>query len=1064
MSVASRRLIVPIAVGLLALTARADLLYPDFSGAAGLQLLQDAQISGTRLRLTDAANNERGAAWFTTAQRVSTQWVADFEFQVQGGPGADGFVFLIQNASTNQVGQNGCRLGYHGISNSVAVEFDTFNNGGSCEMGTINDLPAPHLSVHTQGTGSNSVSEGASLGSTTAVPAFSSGGLHTARLHYIPGTLLIYVDDLVTPALAVSVDLSTTLSLASGKAWVGFTASTGGLNETHEILSFSFDEDSAGSGGNSSPLQPTITEPAVDGQIVNPSDVHMETSAFVDPDSGDQHLCSDFEIWTLSPSGRAWVASCIGGVAKLHTHLGDGVFENSHAGFSELTPGTQYLLRARHRDDSGVASTEWGPWSQRFFTTGTASDTFPLVTEEIEDEPEVAWTFASGGGDVVLAGGGAPATLRLDNPQAGLLLEIAGFDGNSNVITNPPELSEHVAVRVHLEGGGSGINLSATNLVVYDHECVRYEVLLPAVALSVGQDLYLWVSSTGTTYHGTSSQNDPVFGSLARGLDIPWSVRQAGYGVELFASGFELPVNIGFVPNPGPEPNAPFFYVTELYGQVRVVTRDGTVSTFASGLIDFNPTGNFPGSGEQGLTGIVVDSGSGDVFVSLLRDSTSNPGTHYPRVLRLTSGDGGYTSNGQSVVLDMSGESQGQSHQISNLSIHPDGKLLVHMGDGFNSSTALNLHSYRGSILRMNLDGSPANDNPFYNLGNGTDSEDYIFAYGIRNAFGGAWRALDGRQYTVENGPSIDRIGKVLPGRNFGWDGSQNSMTTHALYVWNPAHGPVNMAFVQPETFGGSGFPPDKMDHAFVTESGPTYATGGQARGKRISEFVFDANGDLVTGPLPFLEYGGTGKETACGLAAGPDGLYMTSLYRDTGFNPTASGARIYRVHRQEGWDCNDNGVPDECDIASGVERDLDDNGLPDSCDCAGVNFCEANVNSTGSAASISSNGQCNVAQNQFVLTAQPVPAGPGLFFFSSGQLETAVPLFNGVRCIGPSVVRLPVVLSNLGSATHQLDFNTGTAAMIQAGQTRHFQYWFRDVPGGGLQANLSNGLSVAFQ
>jgi len=1064
MHLTPRHLLTAGALAALAGLAGADLLYPNFSGATGIQLLQDASLTGGRLRLTEAANDETGGAWFTTRQRVTTEWIADFEFQLLGGPGADGFAFVIQSQSTLALGGGGCQQGYHGISNSVAVEFDTFDNGASCNSITVNDLAAPHVSVHTQGIGPNSVSHNASLGATAFVPPFSDGALHTARIHYVPGVLFVYVDDLVTPVLSVPLDLATTLSLAVNEAWVGFTGSTGGVNETHDILSFAFDEDSVGTGGNSPPLQPTITEPTVDGQIVNPSDVHMETTAFVDLDSGDQHLCSDFEIWTTSPTERVWVTSCIGGVAKLHTHLADGAFEGSHAGFYELLPGTQYVLRARHRDDSGVAASEWSPWGQRFFTTGTASDTFPLVTEEIEHDPELSWKLADGGAEVVLPGGGTPPFLRLDNPGAGLLLEIAGFDGSTNAVTNPPELSDHVPVRVHASGGSTGFSLAESNLVIYDHDCTRFEILVPALNLSPGQDAYYWVASTGTTYLASAGQSDPSFSSLVRGLDVLWAVRQPGYEVEVFAEGFQLPVNIAFVPDPGPAPEDPFFYVTELYGQVKVVTRDGSVSTFASGLLDFNPTGNFPGSGEQGLAGIAVDPVSGDVFVSLLRDSVSSPGVHYPRVLRLTSSDGGMTASGQSVVLDMAGESQGQSHQISKLTIHPDGKLLVHMGDGFNAGTALDLSSFRGKILRMELDGSPAADNPFYNPGNGINATDYVYAYGVRNAFGGAWRALDGLHYTVENGPSIDRICQVLPGRNFGWDGNQSTMLTHALYLWEPSHGPVDMAFVQPETFGGSGFPPEKWDHAFVTESGPTYATAGQAKGKRISEFVFDAAGNLVSGPLPFLEYAGTGKETACGLAAGPDGLYMTSLYRDQGFNPTASGARIYRVHRQEGWDCNGNGIADECDIASGVEQDLDGNGLPDSCDCGGVLFCEANVNSTGSPAQISSNGLCSVAQNSFTLSATPVPAGPGLFFFSAGQLRTDVPLYNGVRCIGPSVVRLPVVSSSLGTASHTLDFTSGTAAVIQPGQTWHFQYWFRDVPGGGSQANTSNGLSVAFQ
>jgi len=43
--------------------------------------------------------------------------------------------------------------------------------------------------------------------------------------------------------------------------------------------------------------------------------------------------------------------------------------------------------------------------------------------------------------------------------------------------------------------------------------------------------------------------------------------------------------------------------------------------------------------------------------------------------------------------------------------------------------------------------------------------------------------------------------------------------------------------------------------------------------------------------------------------------------------------------------DCNDNGVPDECDLASQLEADCDDNGVPDSCDLAlgGGSDCDQN-------------------------------------------------------------------------------------------------------------------------
>ena len=33
--------------------------------------------------------------------------------------------------------------------------------------------------------------------------------------------------------------------------------------------------------------------------------------------------------------------------------------------------------------------------------------------------------------------------------------------------------------------------------------------------------------------------------------------------------------------------------------------------------------------------------------------------------------------------------------------------------------------------------------------------------------------------------------------------------------------------------------------------------------------------------------------------------------------------------------DCNDNGIPDECEIAAGTLADVDGNGVPDVCQCA---------------------------------------------------------------------------------------------------------------------------------
>jgi glucose/arabinose dehydrogenase len=382
---------------------------------------------------------------------------------------------------------------------------------------------------------------------------------------------------------------------------------------------------------------------------------------------------------------------------------------------------------------------------------------------------------------------------------------------------------------------------------------------------------------------------------------VPWAVRQPGYVVEVVATGFQLPMNLAMVPNPGPDPDDPFLYVTELYGKIKVVTRAGAVSDYATGLLNFNPTGNFPGSGEQGLAGIALEPATGDLFVTVVYEDTAsplNPKPHYSKVLRLHSNDGGMTAATQTVVKDFFGEQTEHSHQISNITIGPDAKLYVHMGDGFDSSTALNLNSYRGKILRMNQNGTAPTDNPFYNAADGINARDFVFAYGLRNPFGGAWRAADGSHYEAENGQNIDRFAKVPAGRNFGWNGGDITMRNFALYNWEPAHAPVNLAFVQPETFQGSGFPIEKMSHAYITESGPTYATGPQSRGKRISDFSPMSTNDFAgTTPQPLIEYTGVGKATANGIAAGPDGLYFTDLYKDVNAaTPIDPGANILRV------------------------------------------------------------------------------------------------------------------------------------------------------------------------
>ena len=644
---------------------------------------------------------------------------------------------------------------------------------------------------------------------------------------------------------------------------------------------------------------PVITEPATDGQVVNPYDVHMVAGPFVGS-PGERHVCSDWEIRGVA-GDLAWSAPCITGAGLVHVHLGDGTFAGGYVGRTQLNSGSAYLLRVRFLGDAPPDGTDWSEWAERPFSTSSSTgQSRPLVLSDVSVIPTPRWRDEDGNDIVLPRAGQRAARVELEVLGGGVVLAFAGLDGLSNRVTNPGAFPVHGAVRVILEAGESAIALPQSILSFTDGSGQDREIHLPAGSVAPGETEAFWIGEAGGAFLDVSGGDPPAspdFAAPKTEPPIPWALRQPGFRIELVATGFQLPVNIAFATASGTEPDAPFFYVTELYGRIKVVTRSGEVSDYATGLLNFNPIGSFPGTGEKGLTGIAVEPVTGDLFVGSVFEVVPQADFHSPEVRRLHSEDGGRTAAAHAPVLQFAADAMGPSHQTSNVSIGPDGMLYVHIGDGLLTTPAQDLESARGKILRVQLDGTPPPDNPFYDAGDGITAKDMVFALGLRNPFGGAWREADGSLWEVENGPATDRLARIVAGRNYLWDGSDASMSHFAAYKWIPSHAPVNIAFVQASTFGGSGFPPEKLGHAFVTESGPTYAPGPQELGKRITEIVLDADGNLVGGAVPLAQYVGSGRGTAVGLAAGPDGLYFTDLYKNFGAaTPTAPGASVFRI------------------------------------------------------------------------------------------------------------------------------------------------------------------------
>ncbi len=228
--------------------------YANFSSTAGLNLLGNAAVSGTDLRLTPALEGQSAAVWHDAKSLVMHGFSAGFQFRLTepggvpdffGFLGADGLAFVIQNDTATSIGAGGSGMCYEGIPNCIAVEFDTWGHP------FFGDPDSNHISVQTMGLLPNTYTPAASIGLASAIPELSSGAVLTGEVAYTPGTLTVRLDGV--EVLSVTVNLHTLLSLDGGRAWVGFTSSTGGAWQNHDLLSWSFTEacyPDCNSGGN----------------------------------------------------------------------------------------------------------------------------------------------------------------------------------------------------------------------------------------------------------------------------------------------------------------------------------------------------------------------------------------------------------------------------------------------------------------------------------------------------------------------------------------------------------------------------------------------------------------------------------------------------------------------------------------------------------------------------------------------------------------------------------------------------------------------------------------------
>ncbi|MFO8068581.1 MAG: sorbosone dehydrogenase family protein [Alkalibacterium sp.] len=226
-------------------------------------------------------------------------------------------------------------------------------------------------------------------------------------------------------------------------------------------------------------------------------------------------------------------------------------------------------------------------------------------------------------------------------------------------------------------------------------------------------------------------------------IDEPEDQRKAFSEPELIAENLEIPWTI--------EKEGDTFFLTERPGYITRIENGETVRQ------DVELEQELSLVPEAGLLGFVLDpefSQNNLAYAYYTYEASNGP---LNRIVTLQLG--GDVWQEEDILLDEI--PSGRVHHGGRLKIGPDDMLYATTGDASAPELAQDLESLAGKILRMNLDGSIPDDNPY--------SDSYVYSYGHRNPQGITWSS-EGALYSSEHGNNRnDEINRIEAGMNYGW-------------------------------------------------------------------------------------------------------------------------------------------------------------------------------------------------------------------------------------------------------------------------------------------------------
>lgn len=221
------------------------------------------------------------------------------------------------------------------------------------------------------------------------------------------------------------------------------------------------------------------------------------------------------------------------------------------------------------------------------------------------------------------------------------------------------------------------------------------------------------------------------------------------------AKGLEFPWALAFLPDGR-------MLVTERPGRMRIVTMDGKLGTPFTGLPPVLA------EGEGGLLDVALDPKFKENATLYWSYSEPAPAGQKGGSTAVARGrlDGTQLIDVR-VIFRQAEKIDSGLHYGSRLLFMPDGMLLIALGDRSHRDDAQKLASAHGKIMRVDVEGHAAADNPFVATAGALPE---IWTLGHRNVQGLAFHPVTGELWASEHGPqSGDEINVIARGKNYGW-------------------------------------------------------------------------------------------------------------------------------------------------------------------------------------------------------------------------------------------------------------------------------------------------------